>query len=202
MQNCGHCKRSLPREAFAPSQNINGSWCRECFRSDYAAKSGGMVTVSCFYCNRDKSVTARRAAKFMFCSRICKDQHRKAYDINARIDARPARICVRCSASLDKHKRTDAKFCSSLCEALSKTALRVNRNKRDAIFQELASRDGLTCGICDELVQLDGIWPHPASPSIDHIVPVSLGGTDDAANLRLTHLGCNCARGNREGKAA
>lgn len=36
------------------------------------------------------------------------------------------------------------------------------------------------------------------APSVDHVVPRSLGGDPyDLANCRLAHLGCNAARGNR-----
>lgn len=61
----------------------------------------------------------------------------------------------------------------------------------------LAERDGTDCGVCGEPVDLSLKWPLRMSPSVDHIIPVSLGGTDDGDNLRLAHLSCNCARGNR-----
>ena len=42
---------------------------------------------------------------------------------------------------------------------------------------------------------LDGtIVNGDVSASADHIVPVSVGGSDELANLRLVHLSCNCAR--------
>jgi 5-methylcytosine-specific restriction endonuclease McrA len=34
-------------------------------------------------------------------------------------------------------------------------------------------------------------------PSLDHIVPVSLGGTHTWANVQLAHLRCNVSKGNR-----
>jgi hypothetical protein len=39
-------------------------------------------------------------------------------------------------------------------------------------------------------------YPDGRSPSIDHIVPLSLGGSDTALNKRASHLGCNMARKN------
>lgn len=44
-------------------------------------------------------------------------------------------------------------------------------------------------------------YPDPASPSVDHIVPLSLGGGDTERNKRAAHLGCNVARGNRPDEA-
>lgn len=42
-------------------------------------------------------------------------------------------------------------------------------------------------------------YPHPMSPSLDHIEPLSLGGAHDPANVRLAHLKCNNDRSNRGG---
>jgi 5-methylcytosine-specific restriction endonuclease McrA len=43
-----------------------------------------------------------------------------------------------------------------------------------------------------------GLRPrHPLGPSLDHVVPASLGGTWDLWNLRPAHYGCNSARKNR-----
>jgi len=49
-------------------------------------------------------------------------------------------------------------------------------------------RDGYVCGICD--LEVD-----PADVHIDHIHPVSRGGTDDLDNLRVTHSRCNIRKG-------
>lgn len=44
-------------------------------------------------------------------------------------------------------------------------------------------------------------WPSPGSPSVDHVIPISILGPDDPLlwkldNLRPAHLKCNSARGN------
>ena len=36
-------------------------------------------------------------------------------------------------------------------------------------------------------------------PSVDHVIPRSLGGSDDLANLQLPCWACNNKRGNRGG---
>ena len=39
---------------------------------------------------------------------------------------------------------------------------------------------------------------HRLAPSTDHLVPISKGGDPlDRGNVRLAHLGCNAAAGNR-----
>jgi 5-methylcytosine-specific restriction endonuclease McrA len=48
------------------------------------------------------------------------------------------------------------------------------------------------CGICGRLVDFSLKYPHPLSPCIDHIIPVSKGGhPSDLDNLQLAHWTCN-----------
>jgi 1-acyl-sn-glycerol-3-phosphate acyltransferase len=60
---------------------------------------------------------------------------------------------------------------------------------------EIYERDGGICGFCLTAVSLGVAFPHPLSPSLDHIIPVALGGSHIKANLRLTHLHCNVGEG-------
>ena len=55
----------------------------------------------------------------------------------------------------------------------------------------LLMRQAFTCAICGELIA-DGETAH-----VDHIRPVSKGGTDEVANLQVTHPACNMRKGNR-----
>jgi len=49
-----------------------------------------------------------------------------------------------------------------------------------------------TCGICGRDVDKTLAYPHPLSPVIDHIIPVSKGGhPSDLSNLQLSHMACN-----------
>jgi hypothetical protein len=68
--------------------------------------------------------------------------------------------------------------------------------------EEILERDGWRCQIpgCKRRpIRRDVKYPHLRSKSIDHIVPLSLGGDDTAVNKRAAHLGCNMARGNQVG---
>lgn len=48
------------------------------------------------------------------------------------------------------------------------------------------------CGICGHEVDKNLKYPHPLSPCIDHIIPVSKGGhPSDMSNLQLAHWCCN-----------
>lgn len=62
---------------------------------------------------------------------------------------------------------------------------------------EIAERDRWTCGLCDELIDRDLNYPNPMSLSLDHVLPLSLGGPHTRANTQAAHLRCNISKGNR-----
>lgn len=63
--------------------------------------------------------------------------------------------------------------------------------------REIYARDKWICGICGDLIDRTRRAPDPASPSIDHIVPLVLGGPHTRANTQAAHLGCNSRKGGR-----
>lgn len=60
---------------------------------------------------------------------------------------------------------------------------------------EVFERDNWTCGICAEPVDRDLRFPDPMSVSLDHIVPLALGGDHSRANTQCAHLTCNVRKG-------
>lgn len=62
---------------------------------------------------------------------------------------------------------------------------------------EIAARDRWTCGLCREPIDRSLEHPDPRSLSLDHIVPLSLGGPHTRANTQASHLECNVRKGNR-----
>lgn len=51
------------------------------------------------------------------------------------------------------------------------------------------------CPLCGDELDRTIKYPDPLSASVDHIVPLSLGGTHEQANLQWTHLVCNIRKG-------
>ena len=65
---------------------------------------------------------------------------------------------------------------------------------------DLRERDGDDCKVCSTRIEdFDLPWPHPLSPSVDHVIPVRNGGSHRLSNLQLAHLVCNLRKGAREG---
>ena len=60
-------------------------------------------------------------------------------------------------------------------------------NYRSMMISLLYQRDGNLCGLCGDPVEV-------VDSSVDHIVQLAEGGSDEASNLRLTHLLCNLTR--------
>ena len=50
---------------------------------------------------------------------------------------------------------------------------------------------GDDCYLCGERINFKLKWPHPKSPSLDHVVPLSAGGTHTLDNVAMTCLSCN-----------
>lgn len=58
-------------------------------------------------------------------------------------------------------------------------------------YAEMVSKQPLVC------CPLCGMPMHITEVSIDHIVPISKGGTNDRSNLQLTHVWCNLEKGDK-----
>lgn len=62
---------------------------------------------------------------------------------------------------------------------------------------DIYQRDIWLCGLCSTPVDPDVAWPDPMSASLDHILPLSKGGSHTYENVQLAHLTCNVSKGNR-----
>lgn len=67
----------------------------------------------------------------------------------------------------------------------------ISETDRIAIYE----RDSWICGICLEPLDRECHWNEAGAPTIDHIIPRSLGGHHGPENLRAAHRGCNARRG-------
>jgi 5-methylcytosine-specific restriction endonuclease McrA len=67
---------------------------------------------------------------------------------------------------------------------------------------ELAERDQWQCKLCNKPISKDAKHykgnPNLCGPSLDHIIPVSKGGSHTWSNVQLAHFMCNSLRGNKD----
>lgn len=116
--------------------------------------------------------------------RCCSEQHgKRLYNRESRADGRQVAPAWS-DARRDRYHRRRALIASA-------------STGEPVLLAEIAERDGWRCGICERPVDTKERWPAPGSPSLDHVVPLSKGGAHDPSNVRLAHVRCNSARGNR-----
>lgn len=83
-----------------------------------------------------------------------------------------------------KHRRR-ARQRASLVESVSR--------------RKVYERDRWRCYLCNAKVRADSVVPDPLAPTLDHVVPLALGGEHSMANVRLACYRCNCIKGARGG---
>src|SRR5690606_23273928 len=76
----------------------------------------------------------------------------------------------------------------------------VAQARTDEVFApvDVHTRDGWTCQLCLKPIDQGIAWPDPMSPSVDHIIPLSKGGTHALSNVQSAHLGCNSSKSNKD----
>lgn len=105
--------------------------------------------------------------------------------------------CISCGIEIDllartakgQRKKASVKFCRRC---------KFEYRKYKLTTAQLAERDGTSCGLCGEVVDMtlrrsDGLM----CASVDHIQPRALGGSHEPSNLQLAHLLCNIKKSNR-----
>lgn len=97
-----------------------------------------------------------------------------------------------------RYNSTRCRSCQTLFDWESKKSTNKKRNyaKVGKVIPYVGERDGWKCSICfgkvkSKVYSCDDKW----SPTIDHVIPVSQGGTDDLSNLKLAHMICNSKKG-------
>ena len=110
------------------------------------------------------------------------------------------KVCVSCE-EVFVTTRTAKVYCSNDCAKLARQRRiaesgRERRQKKSpSLKARIYFRDSGLCQLCFGRIDTEVKYPDPWSLSLDHILPVSQGGTDAAYNLRATHLVCNVRRG-------
>lgn len=178
-----------------------GAKCRDRFHNVHAKK----FTLVCVRCG--KGFVGAKGVKT--CSPECFSNLRANPSTKKK---KKCWLCGRKYLTPWMHSRYCSKACA--CRAVCKRqnlARRQSRQQRKKIIacgdaispSEVFARDGWRCQLCNKKVLPLAKAPHPLSPVVDHIVPISpfrkgdAPGTHTWDNVQCAHLLCNARRQNR-----
>lgn len=167
------------------------SWrkCNLCGR-DMLMKSPHSPAKCCRSCKKRKRARSARMKRMIEIGinsgvRACQD---------CGVDFTPPHLarfrCDKCRAEAAHESKRAAKRRRRMRSASGDSGIRVVRRK---VFE----RDGWVCGICHQPVERGEIVPHPMAPTVDHKIPLSLGGSHTYENTQCAHFICNSRRGNQ-----
>ena len=190
--------------------------CQQCYNT--AWKTGTLPPFpQCGHCG--ESVEHRRS-KYCRKEKCKKESRRQSQrkrdkrraDEKAK-DAKPNPTCKNCNdpigksygnyCSKDSCKRAyKRKYRQSHTEEIKALRIAYRAKKRNARVEivrrdQILARDKWTCGICSKKIPRTAQYPHPLSPSLDHINPLATGGEHSYANMQASHLVCNSRKGAR-----
>jgi 5-methylcytosine-specific restriction endonuclease McrA len=121
----------------------------------------------------------------------------------------PEPVCKKCGTDFPASAGAGKRYCEPCADANHKAATKAHQGRRRAVERDSSSeqffnheifeRDGWKCGICRKRVNRRLKYPHLGSATLDHVLPVSLGGAHTRANVQLAHWGCNHRKNNRGG---
>ena len=137
----------------------------------------------------------RKRWKHAFCSQACFIERRRqrAMEKHWRDNPKPeGRICPTCGDALPISKRANAAYCSTACEqaahnATRKASWKTGERQERVSRAYIIARDSGRCHLCRKKCS-------PAEIHLDHLIPLSRGGTHEAANVRVACAACNLSK--------
>lgn len=196
--------------------------CKQCGKT-YQLPKGRHSTA---FCSRACSILASRKVKIESCavyfprcrrcSRIFTAQKKSIYFCSAECRKppylpKPIRTiqCASCACEVKTRpgRGKTKRYCDSCAEARFRDRKNADKRLRQArrtdafvapVYRRaIYERDGWKCGICHKSVNPKLEVPHPLAKTIDHIVPLSKGGTHEPRNVQLAHFICNSKRSDK-----
>lgn len=201
---CSGCSRELPPRQRCEPHSRPRRWCSEpcrqrAFRATHPEyverrrllaaqrqRSGHTVYLVCRTCDTPfEHRVPRSGRRPVYCSNACRPPGRRR-------GVTRTLTCARCPTIFETRK-PNRRYCSTRC---ARNTWRETPNPIPwRLRRRVLERDAWTCYLDGRPIRRDVRWPHPLSPSVDHVVPRAAGGSDDPANLRAAHWGCNQAKG-------
>lgn len=167
------------------------------------------------------------ACKWLGCDRpsdydgFCSRDYSRAKALGNRVDPWTEWItdgtCEVCGKTWTGARNRNKRVCSKTCHAKAwqlENPERARASKMDAVRRRRARIAGVTvdyftindvrmkrgddCYLCGGRINYTLRFPHPKSPSLDHIKPISAGGAHSLQNTAMAHLECNIRKSDRE----
>jgi hypothetical protein len=195
---CARCGTLMWRGAT--SLPAGQAVCHPCRRKQPQAYSRPELytTRQCAHCGRPYVNPQRRV-----CSDACT---RERMGVNARLlnGVPPHPVpCDDCGGLTSRGRNQEGRFCDNCARSRRRAKdRRAAAVRRGAVIvgprprlEDIARRDGWRCHLCTRAVDPGLYFQHRDAATLDHLVPVSAGGTDEPSNLALAHRGCNSRRG-------
>lgn len=184
---CAHCGDSYNLRSGTKRVSRYCSYrCSAIARAPESVVSGATAIgfVSCVHCRTEHVTRASMNRRRMPCCRGLCSCGRPSYTKGS------TSLCWSCF--YDRYKD---RFTANAHRRRAK--LLTNGPVEDISRLALAERDGWRCHLCGKKVRASKRKRDPLGPSIDHILPISLGGTHTWDNVALAHDRCNRSKGAR-----
>jgi hypothetical protein len=154
----------------------------------------------CTHCGSLK--VTLRPLKAKFCSSKCKNKHAYKKSVSQGWRKKPTSgwaECLYCGERKWHSKHASKMFCSNRCSKKHRhrvRELRVKCGKKDMALTlpKLIKRDGWACRFCGIKCQMPIGFNFPDEATIDHVVPISKGGSHAWDNVQLLCRECNTAK--------
>lgn len=151
--------------------------------------------------------------KTRFCCNDCKDKWHRIQKGVVQSYEPIEKVCICCGKTFYTYKQS-VNSCSAECVKAHRKERKNEKAKnrryklitvdKDITLKGVALRDNQECQLCGGVVDwndyeiINGNMKCGSNyPSIDHIVPISLGGMHSWGNVQLAHMICNSRKGNK-----
>lgn len=208
---CKHCGN--PFEAKGKDRT---TFCSKSCGAKYMWKEAGhtlkedrqqtIYTHTCEVCGMEYQNNRKNGRR---CSSECRKEagRQKARDYDRIVRHKPGLpvVCRKCGVSfVPEYRDKRSVFCSVTCA--KHYANKHGKYKRKAMIlgayvapvsaTMIYQRDHGICQLCGRKVRVNAKWPNMMCASLDHIIPLSMGGSHEPKNVQLAHFLCNMRKSN------
>ncbi|WP_312093771.1 HNH endonuclease [Niallia sp.] len=197
-QTCKYCGNEFRNYKIRDCCSIH---CKNEYKKELTIrkKKDHKVEKVCFCCKKSFITTKNNK---IYCSKNCSYEHQKEV-LRQKKDLKKSQHQKKCK-ECGKHfvsNRMRATFCSKVCsnkyenrrrELIRRKRIMANGRVDWSIsIERLLKRDGSICYLCHKSFDLYTDTNDDYYPSIEHVIPISKGGTHTWDNVKLAHRKCN-----------